>query len=70
MADIPLKDIIAHPEDYETQYTHTYVVCRLGNDSQVAATALRRAFPRLQVHDVIGGLVGWAAHVDQLFPVY
>lgn len=50
------------------------LVCRRGNDSQVAAQAIRSAVTEygvnLQVTDLIGGLVKWAEDVDPLFPVY
>jgi adenylyltransferase/sulfurtransferase len=48
----------------------TYIVCRLGNDSQVAATALRQTSQSGAVFDVRGGLVAWSKHVDVSFPVY
>jgi adenylyltransferase/sulfurtransferase len=50
--------------------TEVFVVCRLGNDSQIAADALRRANPGISIKDVIGGLKSWAEHIDNNFPVY
>lgn len=47
------------------------VVCRKGNDSQVATAKLMRELgDAAQVKDVIGGLHAWAREVDESFPVY
>jgi adenylyltransferase/sulfurtransferase len=48
----------------------TYVICRLGNDSQVAVEALRRIRPNGQIQDIIGGLRAWSTDVDPDFPIY
>ncbi|KAF0891960.1 hypothetical protein E2562_011339 [Oryza meyeriana var. granulata] len=46
-----------------------YVVCRRGNDSQIAVQLLReKGF--LSAKDIIGGLQSWAQDVDPDFPVY
>ncbi|KAJ1980478.1 hypothetical protein H4R34_002439 [Dimargaris verticillata] len=46
-----------------------YVVCRLGNDSQLAVQWLHdQGFT--QAKDIIGGLRQWATDVDSDFPVY
>ena len=47
-----------------------YVLCRRGNDSQLAVGLLRRIFPGCEVRDVIGGLHAWTKHIDHSFPVY
>ena len=47
-----------------------YVVCRLGNDSQLAVDALRGAGAKGVVQDLIGGLRAWSRDVDPKFPVY
>ena len=47
-----------------------YVVCRLGNDSQLAVDALREAGKKGTVKDLGGGLQAWAHEVDESFPVY
>ena len=47
-----------------------YVLCRRGNDSQLAVGLLRKIFPNSSVRDVIGGLHAWTKHIDQSFPVY
>lgn len=72
-ADIPLKEILSHPENIiseNTDGTELYVVCRLGNDSQIAAQALRQASNGTIVKDVIGGLRAWSAQIDPEFPIY
>ncbi|KAK7485016.1 hypothetical protein BaRGS_00023794 [Batillaria attramentaria] len=46
------------------------VVCRRGNDSQLAVKLLQSADPRLDIKDIRGGLHAWARDVDPHFPVY
>ena len=55
----------------------TVLVCRLGNDSQIAAEALRNAMKdsveneeRAEIVDLIGGLRSWSLDVDPQFPIY
>ncbi|TVU12367.1 hypothetical protein EJB05_46008 [Eragrostis curvula] len=46
-----------------------YVVCRRGNDSQIAVQLLReKGF--ISAKDIIGGLQSWALDVDPDFPAY
>ena len=48
------------------------VLCRRGNDSQIAVRALL-ASGRMDgrvVKDVVGGLTAWSADIDPLFPMY
>ncbi|XP_005866249.1 PREDICTED: adenylyltransferase and sulfurtransferase MOCS3 [Myotis brandtii] len=52
-----------------------YVICKLGNDSQKAVKILQSltAIPELSslaVQDVVGGLMAWAAKIDETFPQY
>jgi adenylyltransferase/sulfurtransferase len=75
--DVPLDELIANPATHlpENDVTEVYVVCRLGNDSQTAAEALRGACRisgpgNIVIKDVIGGLRAWARDVDTDFPVY
>ncbi|KAF8958325.1 hypothetical protein BDZ97DRAFT_1923779 [Flammula alnicola] len=67
--NVPLKDLLARPQQYTTG-GEVYVVCRLGNDSQIAARALRCVGGDTIVKDVIGGLRAWSAQVDPNFPLY
>ena len=70
--DIPLKEIITQPEKYLSAESHKdfYLICRLGNDSQIAAQALRSVDGDRIIKDVIGGLRAWSNQVDPNFPVY
>ncbi|KAJ6618264.1 hypothetical protein B0H10DRAFT_2164185 [Mycena sp. CBHHK59/15] len=67
-----LPGSITNPAKHLPSKQEVYVVCRLGNDSQIAADALRSAKTKdgMVVKDVIGGLRAWARHVDPTFPVY
>ncbi|KAK1233119.1 hypothetical protein PQX77_003759 [Marasmius sp. AFHP31] len=72
---VPLNDIVTNPSAHvpSDPETHTYFVCRLGNDSQIAADAVRSALPDrsdVVVKDVIGGLRAWSKYIDSTFPVY
>lgn len=49
--------------------TPIYVVCRLGNDSQLAVQLLRKLGFRNSL-DLIGGLDAWTIDVDSEFPRY
>ncbi|KAG8835725.1 Urmylation protein [Serendipita sp. 399] len=76
--NIPLNDLLGDPSSYLPQdpTTETYVLCRLGNDSQIAAEALRgiarasSGSAGAVVKDIIGGLRAWSKEVDAQFPVY
>jgi len=72
--NVPLVQLVSQPLDHlpQDEATETYVLCRLGNDSQIAAEALRSADQRgsLVVQDVIGGLRSWSIEVDPTFPLY
>ncbi|KAI8636757.1 adenylyltransferase [Parasitella parasitica] len=46
-----------------------YVICRLGNDSQVAVRMMQKAgIDRSK--DIIGGLLKWSKSIDSTFPIY
>lgn len=72
--DVPLAELVANPakvmRDETPDEMATYVVCRLGNDSQLAVETLRNAGMTGIVKDLVGGLRAWAKEVDQDFPVY
>lgn len=70
--DIPLPELVSDPTAYlgDDPETYTFVVCRLGNDSQIAAGALRSVGQGQIVKDLIGGLRSWSRDVDPNFPVY
>ncbi|KAG6373302.1 hypothetical protein JVT61DRAFT_6440 [Boletus reticuloceps] len=71
-SSVPLLQLLADPPAYVPSNVTAKIVvlCRLGNDSQIAAEALRELNPLFDVRDVIGGLRAWAKHVDPQFPVY
>lgn len=52
------------------------IVCRRGNDSQLAVMRLRELQSRgllassLDIRDLIGGLQAWAQNGDSTFPLY
>lgn len=52
-------------------YVSVFVVCRRGNDSQVAVQRLNDAGEEgITAKDIIGGLHSWAELIDHSFPVY
>jgi len=71
-SDVPLHDVVADPGQHVSTEFETYVVCRLGNDSQIAAAAIRSARPdtTFVIKDLVGGLRAWSRDVDPGFPVY
>lgn len=53
--------------------TQVYVICRRGNDSQIATKKLIEELDEstaIKVHDVIGGLHAWTHQIDSNFPKY
>jgi adenylyltransferase/sulfurtransferase len=74
MIDIPLTTILSSPETIPNAEGETVFICKKGNDSQLAATALRRRLIEMgkegSVRDVRGGLIQWAKVVDKEFPLY
>jgi len=70
--DIPLQGLLLEPDKYlpASSELDTYVICRLGNDSQIAAESLRQVEGAGIVKDVIGGLKAWSKQVDPHFPQY
>ncbi|WVR04465.1 hypothetical protein IAU60_001468 [Kwoniella sp. DSM 27419] len=81
--NIPLPAILKDPTCISPA-AETIFICKRGNDSQLAAKALRRALCPVQgdaygpgqdgtsvkVRDVRGGLLAWSRDVDPLFPIY
>jgi adenylyltransferase/sulfurtransferase len=78
--DIPLASILSDPESVLISGVgaeDVVFVCKKGNDSRLAARALRQRlvasagdYTRRRVRDVRGGLVAWAKDVDPEFPLY
>ncbi|KAH8357265.1 hypothetical protein KR200_009572 [Drosophila serrata] len=46
------------------------LLCRRGNDSQIAVQHVRTRFPMHSIRDLIGGLHAWTKKVDPSFPIY
>ncbi|KAH8822922.1 hypothetical protein DL96DRAFT_1619837 [Flagelloscypha sp. PMI_526] len=70
--NIPIQELVANPASF-TSEVDTYIICRLGNDSQIAAELLQSDKPLGQgkfVKDVKGGLRAWSKYIDPAFPVY
>ncbi|KAF8518478.1 hypothetical protein JB92DRAFT_3088024 [Gautieria morchelliformis] len=70
--NVPLPELVANPSSYidSDATSQIFVVCRLGNDSQIAADALRSIAAGRSIQDLVGGLRGWSRDVDPNFPVY
>jgi adenylyltransferase/sulfurtransferase len=47
-----------------------YLVCRLGNDSQIAAQKFKEALGEREIKDIRGGLRSWKHQVDSEWPEY
>ncbi|WWD07897.1 hypothetical protein V865_006004 [Kwoniella europaea PYCC6329] len=60
-----LKDTSSIPPTDEVIF-----LCRRGNDSQIAAEALRKISGEKRIRDVKGGLRAWSREIDPEFPVY
>lgn len=46
------------------------MLCRRGNDSQIAVQHLQNKYPNRKIVDVIGGLHAWHKQIDKNFPIY
>lgn len=58
-----------HVSNKLDQLVPVYVICRRGNDSQLAVNLLRNAGVETAL-DIVGGLESWAREVDPQFPAY
>ncbi|WRT64977.1 uncharacterized protein IL334_001918 [Kwoniella shivajii] len=71
--NIPLPTILEDPSVLPPS-EEVIFLCRRGNDSQIAADALRRTTnttgQNIRIRDVKGGLRAWSKVVDPMFPVY
>lgn len=74
--NVPIKDIMddkmeaSVAERLAAETMPIFVVCRRGNDSQLAVRRLQTICSRTVTKDVVGGLHAWANDVDVSFPVY
>ncbi len=73
IGDINKKEVIDKIDKLlDSKTREIIVVCRRGNDSQLAVQALQKSFAgrNIQIRDIVGGLHSWARTVDPTFPVY
>ncbi|XP_058451578.1 adenylyltransferase and sulfurtransferase MOCS3 [Malaya genurostris] len=76
--NIPIDDVLKNrkTDDILTQASQklpVYVVCRRGNDSQLAVRHLAPLFQERGLDspkDIVGGLHAWSHNVDHQFPIY
>lgn len=72
--NIPLEQLDKELDSLEkklTENAEVVVICRRGNDSQLAVEKLRQAWNQaVKVCDVRGGLEAWSRTVDPDFPTY
>jgi adenylyltransferase and sulfurtransferase len=75
--NIPIKSILDNKavdkvsELVADGNTQLIVVCRRGNDSQLAVARLKEQLGQLcEPKDIIGGLHAWTKHIDPDFPIY
>lgn len=72
--NVPLSQLLHDPLAHLPAQSNVAIVCRLGNDSQIAAKALNEmAISRdstQRITDMIGGLRAWSREVDPMFPIY
>jgi adenylyltransferase/sulfurtransferase len=68
---VPLATLVANPVPHLVGDSPHIVVCRLGNDSQLAVDALRSVSSTcIEIKDLVGGLQSWKEDVDAHFPTY
>ncbi|OCF59031.1 adenylyltransferase and sulfurtransferase [Kwoniella mangroviensis CBS 10435] len=67
--NIPLPTILKDPSSIPST-DEVIFLCRRGNDSQIAAEALRKISGEKRIRDVKGGLRAWSREIDPEFPIY
>jgi len=68
---VPLATLMADPASHLVGGGPLIAVCRLGNDSQLAADALRSVSGAgKEIKDLMGGLQSWSKNTDTQFPIY
>ncbi|KAH8241458.1 hypothetical protein KR026_004057 [Drosophila bipectinata] len=74
--NVPLAEILddsylkRFPKQLEDTQLPIILLCRRGNDSQIAVQHVRNRFPVHSIRDIIGGLHAWTHKVDPSFPIY
>lgn len=75
-ANVPLKEILDNrfierfPNELGNEKLPIIVVCRKGNDSQIAVQHMCNKFPSHTIRDIVGGLYAWHYRIDKNFPIY
>ncbi|XP_075168918.1 ubiquitin-like activating enzyme 4 [Haematobia irritans] len=74
--NVPLKTILndeylkRFEEQLKDEQMGIVLVCRRGNDSQLAAQHIINKFPQRTIFDLKGGLHAWHYKIDKNFPIY
>uniref|UniRef100_A0A336M9W7 Adenylyltransferase and sulfurtransferase MOCS3 homolog n=1 Tax=Culicoides sonorensis TaxID=179676 RepID=A0A336M9W7_CULSO len=75
--NIPIKEVLDDRKEENlrkiiltTQKSPIFVVCRRGNDSQLAVQRLKTIFDKMSFKDIVGGLHAWTKNIDSNFPMY
>jgi adenylyltransferase/sulfurtransferase len=72
--NVPIKVLLSNKITDELRQEMTrsevFVVCRRGNDSQLAVRYLSEKVNVKRAKDLVGGLHAWARKVDENFPIY
>lgn len=71
--NVPIKLLLSNKMDSdlkeEMKQKEVFVVCRRGNDSQLAVRYLAEKLS-IKAKDLIGGLHAWTHQIDENFPIY
>ncbi|EDW37219.1 GL26133 [Drosophila persimilis] len=74
--NVPLSEILddsylkRFAKQLEDKELPIVLLCRRGNDSQIAAQHIKNRFPAHSIRDLVGGLHAWTGSVDATFPIY
>ncbi|KAL9877530.1 adenylyltransferase and sulfurtransferase MOCS3 [Glossina fuscipes] len=74
--NVPLKTILddsfveRFKEKLQDETLPVFILCRRGNDSQIAAQHMINKFPKHNIRDIRGGLHSWHYKIDSKFPIY
>ncbi|EDW12346.1 adenylyltransferase and sulfurtransferase MOCS3 [Drosophila mojavensis] len=74
--NVPLAQILddsyvqRFAQQLESKEYPIFVVCRRGNDSQIAVQHMKTRFPDHSIRDLEDGMHAWTKLVDQNFPIY
>uniref|UniRef100_A0A1A9VH20 Adenylyltransferase and sulfurtransferase MOCS3 homolog n=1 Tax=Glossina austeni TaxID=7395 RepID=A0A1A9VH20_GLOAU len=74
--NVPLKTILddsfaeRFKEKLQDETLPIFILCRRGNDSQIAAQHILKRFPKHSIRDIRGGLHSWHYKIDSKFPIY